>query len=235
MIEIAIDKKIDLNRLRTIWNTEIRPRIDIHSNISRKAWEEASTMIGCADPDDTPFIALYLDMGADVILSRDGHIRDVLGSFAWTPGRAKWASIRIREGVVSLFVIHPVGTNAARALGIIAWTLLDSLMWIFNSIIEGIRNGIEWVVDWFSRLPVWLQTVIIGGAAFLYLRHKEGVGQRLNDLITKLVEWATVLKEILTRIITWVSDKVSFLGGLLFLLLKSVMIGSEELVTLRYS
>ena len=235
MNDIAKEKKLDINRLRDIWYTEVRPKIDIHSNISRWAWREASTRIGRIDPDDAPFIALYLDIGADVILSRDGHIRDVMGSFAWTPGRAKWASVRVREGVVALFVIHPVGTSAARALGIIAWTVLDSLMWLLESIIDGIRHGIERIIDWFSGLPEWLRFVIVGGALALYVWHQDRIHEKINDLIAKLIEWAKLLMGILERIVTWVDDKATFLGGLLILLLKSVLAGTEELVTLRYS
>jgi predicted nucleic acid-binding protein len=235
MHEIAAEKKLDINKIWAIWNTEIRPRIDIRSNISKWAWMEASTRIGRIDPDDAPFLALYLDMGADVILSRDGHIRDIMGSRAWTPGRAKWASVRIREGVVSLFVIHPVGTNAARALGIIAWTVLDSLMWLLESIIEAIKAGVERVITWFLELPGWLKAVIIGSALALYYRYRDGIHQKVDDFIAKLIEWANLLAGLLDRVVTWINFKAAFLGGLLVLLLKSVMKGTEELIVLRYS
>lgn len=235
MNEIATEKKLDANNMWTIWNMEVRPRIDVRSNISRLAWMEASSRLGHIDPDDVPFLALYLDIGADVILSYDSHIRDIMGSSAWTPGRAKWASVRIREGVVSLFVIHPVGTNAARALGIIAWTVLDSLMWLLQSIVDGIRSGIERIIAWFSELPGLLQMAIIGGAFAIYSWNREKIHQKVDDLIAKLIEWTNMLMDIFGRLVTWIDDKATFLGGLLVLLLKSVMVGTEELTALRYS
>jgi hypothetical protein len=135
---------------------------------------------------------------------------------------------------VSLFVIHPVGSNAARALGIIAWALLDSLFWLLNAIIEGAQNSIRSVTEWFRDLPEWLQMVVFGGALALFFKHQDAIAQWIDSMVERFVSWVNLIAGFLERVIGWSIKWSKFLGGLLMLLLKSVLECTDELIHLRY-
>jgi len=232
--EFAAREGVPPPALRAAWEGKIRPRIDIQSYVSRMAMDEARSLVGRRDPKDAPFMALYLDLGADAMLTRDHALRDAVGEFAWTPGRAKWGAIRVRAGVVSLFLIHPIGSTAASALANLAWVVLDSLWWAIESVTSALEEGIDAASKWLSGLPDWAQALLAIGAVVALAKYGEEVAATLKVIGEKLVQVAAWILAFLRKLFEWIGRWLRTLSALLSLLLSDVWAGANELIRPRY-
>lgn len=174
---LAAKEKVPEEALLRAW-VEYRPRIRFLDEGVISAEEEVSAV----DPDDLPFVRLYLKVEADAVVSRDQHIRAMgahsVGREALTHvrdyARAKAPEVKLRVGAMAVSVPPAAGAYALWKLSALA-------------------------VKKFSGLPPWAQLGLLAGAVAVGAspRGRKAVSTAVSPLATRLKGAAPVLLELL--------------------------------------
>lgn len=177
---LAAKEHVSEDALLRAW-VEYRPRIRFVDEGTISAEEEAAAV----DPDDLPFVRLYLKVDADAVLSRDRHIRAMgahsVGREALTHARdyarAKAPEVKLRVGAMAVTVPPVAGTYALWKLSALA-------------------------VKKFSGLPPWAQLGLLAGALAVGVtpRGRKAVTTAVSPLTTKLKGTAPLLLQLLVAL-----------------------------------
>lgn len=231
---VATAKKLPASALLEVWQSRIRPRVDLLSGASQRAWAEADRVIGPIHRNDVPFMAVFLDLSADVVVSWDHSFKATLGSFAWTPAQAKWASIRIREGVIALYALHPLGTSAARAIALILWTIMASLIKMACEAWKALKDAVSDVVKSAEKLPGWMQLGLLALGYSYATRNADKITQWFDRTKETIRRWARWASDKLGAFVTWLRRWTNILAELIGLLVEAVLVAANELAGVRY-
>jgi predicted nucleic acid-binding protein len=176
---LALEKGISENKLRQEWQ-ELQTCIEF-----REVTEYEFSPSIVADPDDRPFVALYLNSSADAVLTYDKHI-SMMGAKAVRPdairfvrdyARSKAPEVTLRVGGV-----------------LIGGVAIGSVIALLKLVVVALRS--------FLKLPVEYQLLIIAGLvlAFLHPASRKAIIGGITSLASGLKVPADIFLEVIAEL-----------------------------------
>ena len=176
---LALEKGIAEAKLRQEWQ-ELQPYIEF-----REVVECGLPSFMVADPDDLPFVSLYLRSNADAVLTYDKHI-SLMGAQAVKPdairfvrdyARSKAPEVTLRVGGV-----------------VIGGVAIGSLIALLRLLVSALRS--------FLRLPLEYQLLVVAGLvlAFAHPASRKAIFNSLSSLTSALKVPANVALEVVAEL-----------------------------------
>ncbi|GEM_PF-3873489 len=182
----------------------------------KKGYEEIINALKERDPDDLPYLILYLSDNADAILSRDSHFISLYGIQTMkNVGHLKKVLYEIERGNLALLITVDVLPKLVVYIGRIIITALFLVMRALYKFavkaIESIKKGMKEFMNWFSNLTperkLWGVIVGLISAKIIYDNReriqkniidplKEFVYELTNKLIQFFKEIGNLLKDL---------------------------------------
>jgi predicted nucleic acid-binding protein len=177
--KLALEKGIAEAKLRQEWQ-ELQTYIEF-----REVVECGLPSFMVADPDDLPFVSLYLRSNADAVLTYDKHI-SLMGAQALKPdeirlvrdyARSKAPEVTLRVGGV-----------------LIGGVAIGSLIALLRLVVFGLRS--------FFKLPVEYQLLVVAGLvlAFAHPASRKAILNSLSSLTSALKIPANVVLEVVAEL-----------------------------------
>ncbi len=183
------------------------------------------------DPDDMPYLILYLSDNADAILSRDNDLIELNGVFTFkNVGHLKRVLYEIERGNLALFITVDILPRLIIYLGRLIitaiFTVIKALYDFAVKAIEAIKSGLKKFVDWFSELTPFgkFSAIFIGiiSAVSIY-EHREWIKKNIIDPIKDFVsEIIEGIIQFFKRLINLLEDLVYISVELVMLMIKSI-------------
>ena len=178
------------------------------------------------DPDDIPYMILYLSEDADTILSKDHHFIGLSGIFTMQKvGHLKKVLYDIERGNLALLVTIDVLPKLVIYLARIIITILILVVKALSDFavkaIETLKNGTKKFIEWFSGLTP--EGKVVGVILSLI---SAGIAYAYRDWIQKNI--IEPLKDVISEIITRIIQFFKQLGSLL----KDLIYAATEIVRL---
>ena len=176
---LALEKGVEVDKLRQDWQ-ELQTYIEFREVVE---YELPQTRV--ADPNDLPFVELYLNSNADAVLTYDKHI-SMMGAQALKPDELRFVRdyARTKAPEVTLRV----------GGGLIGGVAIGSLIALLKLVVLALRS--------FLKLPVEYQILVIGGLvlAFLHPATRKTILNGLSSLASSLRIPGNVLLEVVAEL-----------------------------------
>jgi hypothetical protein len=190
-------------------------------------------IIGPRDPKDVPFVAMYIDLGADKIITYD---KDFEHPFLQPMKIDKLGPVVActYRGLLSFFILHDLTPSTVRFFGLLILEYAKILFAIMRLLLDFFRNiakkafnkALSTLTYFFPETKTWLEdhktavaiTIIAGiiGGAIVIGKTKRGGIQRPMITIMEL------LKPILNSFIIWLDKSLTLLLNLAKKLLPNI-------------
>ncbi len=166
----------------------------------KRGYEEIVNRLKERDPDDLPYLIMYISEDADAILSRDNHFIGLSGVFTMEMvSSLKKVLYDVERGNLALLITADVLPRLAIYLGRIIITSIFAVMKAFYDFaveaMEVLKNGIKGFIGWFSNLTpegkfVGMLFSLISGKIIYDNRKwiKENIVNPIRDFICELID-----------------------------------------------
>jgi len=230
--DTASKRKMDENRLMSVWRTNLLPLLTLQRPESLGAWFRGTFIMGKRDIKDVPYVALSFDFQMHGVVTRDLDILDQPQVRTWKIGKVKQVVTVMKKGSLVFVASSELLFPLLAALFQFAISFLKALFNLAREVAKAIGDIIAGVVREIKKLPDWAKFALafVTILAISNERSRNEIANGLRSAAEMVAGFLNQLLSALQAVIVLLAPLIEIPVALALTLLKDV---AEAVVELR--